>query len=161
MSALGHKQTHAAQQFGQLLDHLVGAGQQRLEGWRGRAMAVIQVLTSTSVSGAVLVNTPTLACCPFGPVVLRGLLRFIKRIAPTFKRYPILCQYETLSGHSRHVRSRLELAPAGSRFRCMEMRLWALLVCAVFCIGATPRHTHHEPNPQIRSPRTRSIGRTS
>jgi lipoprotein-anchoring transpeptidase ErfK/SrfK len=29
----------------------------------------------------------------------------------------------------------------------MEMRLLALLTCAVFCIGATPRHTHHEPNP--------------
>jgi hypothetical protein len=25
----------------------------------------------------------------------------------------------------------------------MNMRVWALLVCAVLCIGATPRHSHH------------------
>src|SRR5215469_1512434 len=55
---------------------------------------------------------------------------------PAFKRW-----------HACHVRSHAEPTPAGSRFRCMEMRLLALLACAVLCIGATPRHTHNAPNP--------------
>ena len=29
----------------------------------------------------------------------------------------------------------------------MRLRLWALVICAAFCIGATPRHAHHAPNP--------------
>ena len=28
----------------------------------------------------------------------------------------------------------------------MKLRLWALVICAAFCIGATPRHAHHAPN---------------
>jgi len=40
-----------------------------------------------------------------------------------------------------------ELSVPGSRFRSMKLRLWALVICAAFCIGATPRHAHHAPNP--------------
>jgi hypothetical protein len=29
----------------------------------------------------------------------------------------------------------------------MKLRLWALVICAAFCIGATPRHAHQAPNP--------------